>query len=739
MASGLENIETIESPFRRFVTTIGVFPTAFTDAMTYYECLAYLVKYLEDTVIPAVNENAEALKELQKYYIQLKSYVENYFANLDVQEEINNKLDQMVEAGTLQEIIAEYIQANVAWSFDTVADMKLAENFVNGSYAQTFGFYALNDGGGALYKVRTVTNDDVIDEATIIALADDTLVAELIISEPLNVKQLGVKGDGVTDDTARLQIALDNAHSIFIPDGTYMIDAVATSKFDTTAGLVVKSNTDITLSENAILKVIPNSVEWYSVFHLYHVENIKISGGKIIGDRDNHTYGSGTDEWGAGIKCINAENVTIRDMEISDCTGDGIEIGNFTGGEFNRNITIDNCTINNVRRNGISIEVGDNFRIVNTNITNTNGVAPQYAIDLEPNNYINEQVTNVLIDNCYIADNTKGGIDIWRADNVTVSNSYFKVYKDTLPIATTASSTTNQDNENIIVEGNTFECTDTTGFGWYIIGSNNITKNNKFNNIYIYLGLSDVTHSNNSVFSGNMIKQGLFKTGLGGGTYTITCNGTIISDNTFSYTLSGENLDPTGSDLSGLQFEFGTRDATGGKKISGIVIDNNIFEYLNTSIFTTPLTYISNKTSFDLGLLDSEFKNNTLRNLPYSILCSKMPNVSFTGNKLYNVGFLWAYRAVNIQNDNDKLFRFTDNQLTYDGSTPPTQVVFINGLNYIANNILQSVTQISNNFFKLQDGAISYAYDNFALGALAQDCVNCYTNDSSLHGENNIA
>ena len=71
MASGLENIETIESPFRRFVTTIGVFPTAFTDAMTYYECLAYLVKYLEDTVIPAVNENENVreTKSLQKSFL----------------------------------------------------------------------------------------------------------------------------------------------------------------------------------------------------------------------------------------------------------------------------------------------------------------------------------------------------------------------------------------------------------------------------------------------------------------------------------------------------------------------------------------------------------------------------------------------------------------------------------------------------------------------------------------------
>lgn len=108
MASGLENIETIESPFRRFVTTIGVFPTAFTDAMTYYECLAYLVKYLEETVIPAVNENAEALEELQVLYIQLKSYVDNYFDNLDVQQEINNKLDQMAEDGSLYTLITRF-------------------------------------------------------------------------------------------------------------------------------------------------------------------------------------------------------------------------------------------------------------------------------------------------------------------------------------------------------------------------------------------------------------------------------------------------------------------------------------------------------------------------------------------------------------------------------------------------------------------------------------------------------
>ena len=86
------------SPFRNFCITIGALPTSYLESMSYYEMLCWLCKYLENTVNPAINQNAEALKELQEY-------VANYFDNLDVQEEINNKLDDMAESGTLADII----------------------------------------------------------------------------------------------------------------------------------------------------------------------------------------------------------------------------------------------------------------------------------------------------------------------------------------------------------------------------------------------------------------------------------------------------------------------------------------------------------------------------------------------------------------------------------------------------------------------------------------------------------
>ena len=96
-----KEVETIK-PFKNFCMTIGALPTSYLESMSYYETLCWLCKYLENTINPAINNNAEALKELQEY-------VANYFDNLDVQEEIDNKLDEMAESGVLADIINEQI------------------------------------------------------------------------------------------------------------------------------------------------------------------------------------------------------------------------------------------------------------------------------------------------------------------------------------------------------------------------------------------------------------------------------------------------------------------------------------------------------------------------------------------------------------------------------------------------------------------------------------------------------
>lgn len=191
-------------------------PAVFDNTMSYYEELVSLIKYLQDTVIPALNADSEAITVISNAVEQLQKYVDDYFKNLDVQEEINNKLDQMAEDGTLQEIITAYIQANVAWTFDTVADMKSATNLVAGSYAQTLGYHAKNDGGASLYYI---SNSGTANEYNVIAVG--SLYANLVNNATIRPEQFGAYGDYTHDDSTALQAVFDYAKVVEFSPKTY--------------------------------------------------------------------------------------------------------------------------------------------------------------------------------------------------------------------------------------------------------------------------------------------------------------------------------------------------------------------------------------------------------------------------------------------------------------------------------------------------------------------------------------
>ena len=213
------------NPFGRMCISLGMLPSSYKESMTYEEQLLWFFKFLDETVIPTVNNNAEAVEELQALYIQVKTFVDEYFDNLDVQEEINTKLDDMAESGELTDIIAQYLGLAGMLTFDTVSDMKLAENLTNGSICETLGYHSVNDGGSAKYKVRNITNEDTPDDKFIIALNDENLIAELILDE-LNIKQLGAYGDDEHDDVDIINYAIEyvrdhNINYLYFPVGTY--------------------------------------------------------------------------------------------------------------------------------------------------------------------------------------------------------------------------------------------------------------------------------------------------------------------------------------------------------------------------------------------------------------------------------------------------------------------------------------------------------------------------------------
>lgn len=390
----LKTIDTVDTqPFKKLVMTIGELPTSFVESMTYYELLAWFTNYLQTVIIPTVNNNAEAVEELQKLFVELKTFVDDYFENLDVQEEINNKLDQMAEDGQLTQLIAQFLSLNAVMSFTSVASMKLAENLVNGSTCETYGFYATNDGGGAKYLVRTITNDDVVDEKTIIELYDNYLIAELIKEDTMNVKQFGAKGDGITDDTTSVQCALDYVKNVRVPAGTYMVDAVTQ--------IALNDDNHLTIDNDGIIKALPNSASNYAVLLIDGVDNVVVTGGTVQGERDTHTGTSG--EWGHCIAVKNgATNITLDNIRLINGWGDGVYINNVTD-IVTRDLIIDNC-----RRNGISVISATNYLSDNDNIKNINGTNPQFGVDIEPNENT-DVLKNIVFRNLHTYNCTNGG------------------------------------------------------------------------------------------------------------------------------------------------------------------------------------------------------------------------------------------------------------------------------------------------------------------------------------------
>lgn len=81
------------------------------DAVTNYELLCKVVAYLNEVI---ENENivTNNVKELYNSFLELQKYVNDFFDNLDVQDEVNKKLDEMIQDGTLSKLLDPF--------FDTI-------------------------------------------------------------------------------------------------------------------------------------------------------------------------------------------------------------------------------------------------------------------------------------------------------------------------------------------------------------------------------------------------------------------------------------------------------------------------------------------------------------------------------------------------------------------------------------------------------------------------------------------
>jgi len=227
-----------------------------------------------------------------------------------------------------------------------------------------------------------------------------------------SVKTYGAVGDGKHDDTAAIQAAINSLPSaggtVTIPAGTYLID--------TSKKINLKSNMLLKLDPNAILKAKSCSLIRHYLIYVNDRTNVEIAGGQLVGDRDGHNYvGSSTHEWGHGIQILGSTKVTVRDLRVSKCTGDGVCIG---GGASD--VVIGNIISTNNRRQGLSITNCTNIKVYDSEFSYSKGTSPECGIDLEPDD--GHSLSTVLIQNCRMNNNGKYGMNIWkRVSGVTIT------------------------------------------------------------------------------------------------------------------------------------------------------------------------------------------------------------------------------------------------------------------------------------------------------------------------------
>lgn len=167
------------SPFKIFAWNNFPFIEDTFDSLTNYQLYCKIVDYLNDN-IEKINQLGGTVQDYTNAFLQLKDYIDNYFNNLDVQDEINTKLDDMAEKGELTEIIAQYLSLNGVYAYNTIENMQEAENLISGSTCYCLGKNYYNDGIGNYYKIREIVNTDIVDGYNIVAIYNPNLVAERI-------------------------------------------------------------------------------------------------------------------------------------------------------------------------------------------------------------------------------------------------------------------------------------------------------------------------------------------------------------------------------------------------------------------------------------------------------------------------------------------------------------------------------------------------------------------------------
>jgi hypothetical protein len=305
--------------------------------------------------------------------------------------------------GYFDELNTEKLVADdVTMVFNSVADMKNSTELKAGMSARTLGYYAVNDGGGAMYAVRAA-NNDTDNGGSVIVLENGNVAELVVINNAVSPQQFGAKGDGVTIDN----VALNNCFA-FAATKKYKVVANANKTY------IVDGSTNTIDGHKGVLIPAPLCVEGM---------NFKLA--------DNVT----------DLSCILTCKYGPEEYVIKNCTFDmgicntvnGREDGGCHGilfindttfpttWESSGNITVINCKFKNIWSYGIFVVPFDG-----TIYVNNCEFIDMYAIG------VLTYATNSIVSHCTYKykTNERGGIPTLAHDEIENFNAASSIKKN---------------------------------------------------------------------------------------------------------------------------------------------------------------------------------------------------------------------------------------------------------------------------------------------------------------------
>lgn len=359
-------------PFRFWCQT--VIPLVYDGSLSYYELLCKVVDYLNHT-ISDVNKLASDVEGLYEAYNKLQKYVNDYFDNLDVQAEINNKLDEMAKNGQLESIIEQFLKYNTYRVFDTAVKLFASTGLYNGEYVSVLGHFSADDGGNCAYIISTNINEFSTKTAT-----EGLYATPIVTANDCNAVIFGLKSDnnGVTN-TDLLNLAIKycgtNNKNLTVPNGNFNFD----------------DKIDVTDIDNFTLNIygkckFTSRDSYKACFSFIDCNNIVIN---CVGAIYSEHNGKSTPPAGHYRPSPSGDKSSNRTAyHFSRCHNIAVDGGIYTGLEY-----VSNCTVDLQNPDMPNIREGRSINVVYKNMTITDTYQPFLASFAENISYSNLNIT----------------------------------------------------------------------------------------------------------------------------------------------------------------------------------------------------------------------------------------------------------------------------------------------------------------------------------------------------------